>query len=91
MKGELADGKAVGSCGFFVGKKTVGEAALLLVNLFIKGNLLMAGLLLSAGEKGRGHGCPALGQLVPCFVQCYQGRDRHWRLGVAETWSSCTG
>ena len=37
MKGELADGKAVGSCGFFVGKKTVGEAALLLVNLFIKG------------------------------------------------------
>ena len=33
----------------------------------------MAGLLLSAGEKGRGHGCPALGQLVPCLVQCYQG------------------
>ena len=23
----------------------------------------MAGLLLSAGKKGRGHGCPALGQL----------------------------
>ena len=48
----------------------------------------MAGLLLSAGKKGRGHGCPALGQLVPCLVQCYQGRNRHWRLGAAETWSS---
>ena len=71
-------------------EKTVGEAALLLVNLFIKGNLLTAGLLLSAGEKGRGNGCPALGQLVPCFVQCYQGRDGHWRLGAAETWSSRT-
>jgi hypothetical protein len=39
VKEEPADSWAVGSCGFFVGKKTVGEAALLWVNLFMKGEL----------------------------------------------------
>ena len=63
-------------------------AALLLVNLFMKGEpadswAIEVGLL--TGEKDRGRGCPALGQLVPCLVQCYQDRDRHWRLGAVET------
>ena len=74
--------------------KTVDVAALLLVNLFMKGGpadswATVVGLLL--GEEDRGRGCPALGQLVPCLVYCYQDRDRHWRLGAVGTWSSRTG
>ena len=64
------------------------EAALLLVNLFMKGEpadgwATVVGLLLEEEDPGRG--CPALGQLVPCLVQHYQGIDRHWRLGAVET------